>query len=264
MIGLVLVFGLLLCVVIVALSGVDSERVGKLDRIARELAGARDGNSALGMLNGTPVSYLFASRGTSSNSEAWTEIDVAIPRSYPLAIHIRRHVRGDLDKIASGDMIDVQVGDPVFDPLFLVEAAPADVVRILLDPELRGYLASHGQVELDTLTDDSGASILRLAMRGWYEELPDAMAAITAVVRAASRIREAFAHAEQAVQAVDSGSPYRPAIDDTPARDAAAGRARELEHLRDVRTRRQHSIGPALLVIVVVMAIFMLMATAGR
>lgn len=265
MVVVALLFGTLLVVFIATLySAAESGRLGKLDRIARELQGQRLANQAQGTYGGIPVLYTLGSRGTSSNWEAWTEVDVAIPPAYPLAIHVRRHRPRDQSLIARGDMIDVQVGDPKFDPLFLVEAAPADVVRILLDPETRGYLASHGEVELDTFTERDGSGKLRLAIRGWYEELPDAMAAIAALVRLTSRVREAFAIAEQATQPVDGGSPYRPMLDDTPVREAADARKRELVDLAAARARRSQSSAAVVFVIVLLFAVLMLAASAGH
>jgi hypothetical protein len=253
---------------LVLATGARAERRdSRLARIAAALSGSFGGNAARGTHRGLAVTFTFDTRGSGSTSESWTVIDAEIPRMYPLEMHVRRHKRSDHKWIASGDMIDVEVGDPVFDPMFLVEAAPADVARILLDPETRGYLASHGDLELDTCIGDSGARLLRLAVRGWMEDLPEAMAAVASVTHVGARIREAYAFVDRAHQPVDQGSPYRPVLDDSAARDAADTRARELANLQGARSRRAEATraaGILLLVGILVAFLFALAAAASR
>ena len=230
--------GLLLFVIGIWTSAANERRSAKLARIANELEGSHAGNRVEGKYSGLPVVYLLETRGGGSTSELWTYVDVALPRAYPLTIHVRRQLGSDRAKIAWGEMVDVEVGDQEFDPLFLVEAAPADVARALLDPEARGFLSSHGQVELDTRSDEAGGRWLRLAMRNWYEELPDAMTAIAATTRIAGRVREAFGAVQEAMPAADRGTPYRDQLEDGAARDPSIRQKDEVAHVEALRTRR--------------------------
>jgi hypothetical protein len=225
----------------IASSGAKQRRNSTLERLATELKGHHDSNSAYGMLDGVVVTYRFETRGSGSSAERWTEVDAQIPHAYPLELHVRRHGRRDRRLIAWGEMIDVEVGDPAFDPMFLVEAAPSDVVRILLDAEARAFLASRSSSELDTLQREDGTRALRLATSGWTEDVAAATTQLRAVARLASRIRDAFEIADHAHAPTDRGSPYRPALDDSPAREAAATRAKEIDDLRAVQRRRAQS-----------------------
>jgi hypothetical protein len=238
---LLLLFGGVVAMLLAWTAGVNAEherRVNaRLAQIASQLGGQAGSNAAVGRHGGVPVTYRFASRGAGSTSESWTEIDVDVPQAYPLELHLRRHLRSDFPQIERGEMIDVQLGDPAFDPEFLVEAAPADVARILLDRDARCYLATHAAVQLDTTTVD-GRRVLRLAFVGWREDLVEAMAAIGVVTRIASRVRDAFAAVSATGPVRDVGTPYRPLLDDSAVHDADAARLREARHVEQVREAR--------------------------
>jgi hypothetical protein len=234
---LVMAFGGLFVWLSTVAASVRQERHNKLAQIAARLEGSHTTNVARGKYLALDVSYRFADRGSGSTVDRWTEVDVVIPQGYPLALHVRRHRSGDRARIANATMVDVEVGDPSFDPLFLVEAAPADIARSLLDPETRGFLASHGEVELDTV-QEGGVRLLRLSLHGWFEEQAEAMQAVAAVTHIASRIRETFAAADEVIQAVVQGAPYRPVVDETPTRDAAEAREREVARVDALRAER--------------------------
>lgn len=208
---------------------------GKVLRIADALYGEQHGLAAIGRRRGHRVLYRFAHGTFGRSSELWTEVIVELPKHYPLELHLRRQLPRDRKRIDHGELIDVEVGDPAFDPQFLVEAAPADVTRVLLDPEVRGYLLSHGQVRVDTTTLD-GRSVLQLAIPDWRDDLAEALAAIDATVRIAERVRDAFAAVD--APPVATGSPFRTELDDQDARAAERARDEEIAALRALRARR--------------------------
>jgi hypothetical protein len=245
-------------------SAARQRRDDLLTLLAGELNGRRDSNTAYGTLGGSAVAYRFETYGAGSSSEYWMEVDVQIPHAYPLELHVRRHGRHDASLIARGDMIDVEIGDPAFDPLFLVEAAPSDVARILLDPEARGFLASRSSGQLDTLVREDGARVLRFAARGWTEDVAAAKTELAAIARLGTRIREAFALADQAHAPVDRGSPYRPEIDDSRAREAAAARTKEIDELRAAQIRREVPSGFAVMMFFVLSASIMGLALCSH
>ena len=231
-----------------------------LGQIAEHLRGSHDASTASGKSHGVAVTFRFESRGSGSNSESWTEIDVEVPRAYPLSLHVRHHGSSDRASIASGEMVDVQLGDAAFDEAFLVEAAPADVVRILLDHDARGLLAAHPRVELDTV-DVGERRVLRLAILGWVEQTATATAAIGAVARIATRVREAFAAVDRTIAVQDKGAPYRPMLDDQPVRDAEAARSHEVtavEAIRTARLARGNSLAGLVLVTLIAIALAMI------
>ena len=53
---------------------------------------------------------------------------------------VRHPVTFDPSDIRAGRVIDIQVNDPAFDATFIVEGAPSDLVRALLDEPLRRAL----------------------------------------------------------------------------------------------------------------------------
>jgi hypothetical protein len=231
-----------------------------LHQIAAHFAGDAQGAVASGRLHGIPVMFRFTTHGSGSNARPWTEIDVEVPASYPLAIHLRRHAWLDKGRIARGDMIDLQLGDPAFDEAFLVEAAPEDIARGLLDAGARSFLLAHGRIELDTVSEGD-LRFLRFALQGWIEDVPAATLAIDHAVRFGARVREAYAAADSAVPVRVGGAPYRPALDAQPMRDASAARVAEvaaLEALRAARARRHTVMVVAIMVAILIVWLAMM------
>jgi hypothetical protein len=213
------------------------KRGAVLAQIAGYLGGQDTGSAAFGARHGGAVTFQFATRGGGSNRESWTEIDVVVPSAYPLAIHVRRHRWLDKAGIGRGNMIDLQLDDPPFDAAFVVEAAPEDVVRVLLDARVRCFLLSHPHVELETMTVGE-CKVLRLAIREWIEDVPAATAAIELVAGIGARVRDAYATVEAAPPYRPGGSPYRPEVDARHSRDMAAARSAEVAVLEAMRARR--------------------------
>jgi len=197
------------------------------------------------------LTYRFESRSTGSDLYEWTEATVEIPAAYPLAIHIRPHGQKDRAHLESRTMVDVEVGDSEFDRTFLIEAAPADVVKLLLDASTRKFLLTYLAPQLDTITVDE-RKLLRLTIPCWLDSMASAQVILDQRARIGERIRDAFAAVEGA--AVEHGSPYRPMLDDQPARDAAARRVQEVatvEALRYARITRGHIVAIAVIVAVI-------------
>jgi hypothetical protein len=244
---LAVILALVACFYVVGLFARDTSttwrRAELLGQIAAELRGSSAGNQAWGKHRGVAVTFgCEALQNRGSSSEYWTVIDADITHAPPLELHVRRQGWHANAAIARGKMIDVEIGDPVFDPMFVVEAAPADVVRALLDPELRGFLASHSSAKLDTVVLAGHRKVLRLTVTGWIAGVADAMANIAAVARAASRIRDAFAVVDSANAPVESGAPYRQQLDETRSRAAEEVRAREIAHLVALRKGRSEAL----------------------
>lgn len=216
-----------------------AKRLGKLQLIADMLGGTHDSSSkAWGPKFGAPITIELATRGSGSSAENWTHIHVEVPAAYPLAIHIRRHERGDTRTISRGEMVDVIVGDKAFDDAFLVEAAPADVVREMLGPEIRALLSSHKEIDLDTVTPASGGRTLTLGVRGWLEEVTELRPFVEPMAKLGAQVREAYAKADAAVEARSAGDPYRPIVDAAPAREAQAKREAEVGQVEMLRGKR--------------------------
>ncbi|MEO8704974.1 MAG: hypothetical protein ABI867_33285, partial [Kofleriaceae bacterium] len=238
----VVFFGAILAGVLALAARQRKRRDSDLDRLARQVSGIRC-NDTRGagfrcQLHGASAELWFVTHGSGSSAESWTEIDVVLPKLYPLAMHVRRHEWLDTGSIERGMMVDVVLGEPAFDDEFLVEVAPADVARLLLDEPVRRLLEQHSYSELKTVTDHD-RRILRLAVKGWLEDPKLALPALDQVARIGGRVREAYASVEAATAAgSDVGSPYRPIIDDRAAREAADARAAEVHSIEALRAAR--------------------------
>jgi hypothetical protein len=202
--------------------------------------------NAVGALHGIATTFQLASRGSGSSSEAWTYIDCVLPAGYPLSLNLRRHGWFDSGKIERGELVDVQFGDAPFDDAFLVEGAPADVVRHMFDAAARAWLVATKSIEVTTET----GGVLRLAIRGWLETPEKMQPALDLAARVAAGVRDATAAADRAVPLVQTDSPYRPAPDARPLREAREARAAEVAALD--ATRKQRAANQQLIVFVII------------
>ena len=255
------VCGIVVPIIAFAISSANkarAQRAATLAELARALDGVVDEAGAHGRCNDVEVTFRFATRGSGKNAQPWTEIDSAIPHAYPLAIHVRRHGVFDRGKIARGDMVDIEVGDPAFDDAFLVEAAPAEIARDLIDAGMRSALLSADpSVELTTETKSEISGMhkhLRLAFRSWQTDGNVGLHLIRTVTHLASRVREAFDKDDRAVPVHDVGSPFRPQLDPNAVADHAAARAAEVDKLDTMlvqRARSQKIVGVVVTVLLV-------------
>jgi hypothetical protein len=117
-----------------------------------------------GLAHGLRTTFRMTTRDSDSGSEPWTEVDVLLPTGTPLAMELRPRTEDEDDRIARGLAVDVELDDPAFGPLFVVEAVPADVVRALLDHRVRARLVALYPCEVT-----GSVQGLRFAKRGWQE-----------------------------------------------------------------------------------------------
>lgn len=220
---------------------------------------------AWGDIGGATISFRMTSRGAGKHKTFWTEVDAEIPEKYPLLLLVRKHGFFDQGKIDRGEMVDVIVGDAAFDNRFLVEAAPAEVARILLDPRERSYLlqlADKLHFDIDTIRT-ADKPLLRLSVRDWIYDINDAMRACEAMAAIAGRVRDAYAAVESASEVRDVGSPYRPQLDDTEARGAAEARLAEVARVDRLRTTRLANQQAFAVVMVGLFVLFAIIAIVG-
>ncbi|HET7502123.1 MAG TPA: hypothetical protein VFK02_13995 [Kofleriaceae bacterium] len=208
-----------------------------LRQLATTLGGRHTQTSAYGHRGGADVRFEHTTRGAGKTKEYWTTIDVTVLAVYPLALHVRRHRWFERDGVARGGVVDLPLGDRPFDEAFLVEAAPEDIARVLLDAEVRDALMSYERVELDTVTIGN-SKVLRLAIRGWIVDASSAGFAIDLIAGIGGRVQHAFATVDGAVPVRVVGSPYRPELEARPLRDVAAARFAEVAMLEERRARR--------------------------
>ena len=235
-------FGLILALFAVAVGAnlrSRQRRQGTLDALAESLRGVRTrSNQVVGTCAGAAIEFRFETRGSGSNTEHWTEIDVDIPASYPFTLHVRRHAWRDRSKIKNGEMVDVQTGHARFDDAFLIEGAPSDIVRELFDDHpLRALLEAETHVELGTHREGNRAFV-RFATRRWADDAIVACALIDGVARLPRRLRAVYAAADRDIPTELVGGPYRPQPSDRPARETVARREHEVARVERLRAAR--------------------------
>lgn len=110
-------------------------------------AGAADAriagvSSVTGTIQGRPVRYAVSGVDFDRSQRKWlTTASASLPPGAALLeMHLTPQTSRDPDLVARGLEIDVTVGEPLFDAAFVVEAAPAETARAVLDPKTRSTL----------------------------------------------------------------------------------------------------------------------------
>ena len=186
-------------------------------------------------------------------ADVQTLIEIDIPPGYPLSLHVCKHELFDRARIKRGTMVDVTVGDPDFDALFRVEAAPADVVARLIGPKLRAFMVSRPDTLLLTL---AASSTVRLALVGW-SNIEVAMQAIDSFREFGEFFSDAYQAADAAIIVPETVVPYRDSfLDDSPRLAAHAQRQLEVARVEAMLQQRRHSKNKILAgIVTVVLAI---------
>lgn len=261
------ILGIVVCVIWIFAAGASQAKrvIEVLAAVASKLDRGRHDTKqriATGEVDGVDVAFRYVVRGSGKHAQQWTEIEVAVPPQYPLRLFIRKHGWLDSGKIERGDMVDVVVGDRPFDDAFLVEAAPADVARILLDERERDYLLELAQRQWLEVTTERGE--IRLSVRSWMVDLPDITRGIEAMVAIGGRLREAYATVARATPVEDAGTPYRPMLDDRAAKSAADARLEEVKRVDVVQTRRkarEQTVAVSIILVFVFLALMIVAAS---
>ena len=203
-----------------------NQRTRVLEPLALQVGGTVFESGISGTRNHVRFELRCVTRSNGESDQPWTEIDVGLPAGYPLVLLVRR------ERPTDWGLVDVQLGDQAFDREFLVEAAPEDVTKLLLDGQARKFLVACN-AELSTETHD-GRKVVRLAIPRWFEDPSAAISAIDCVTSIRSRIRDAFAL--DTIRTAEGGAPFRPVPDDTAARTMETTRMDEMATLERLRS----------------------------
>jgi hypothetical protein len=240
------------------------ERAGGLSALRALLEGATADatDRVAGTFRGIPVRWVYATRGAGSSATSWTEITVTLRPGAPVQLSLRPQTRREERLRDEGLVIDLVLGDVAFDDAFVVEGAPADVVRALLDDALRAALLA-ARPELD-LTDGK----LDLAWMGWTEDADGIRRALELAIMVAERVPAAVASADAKLEQPRTGPAFREERDAEAERAAKAARAAEVDKLRQVRSQRTTILAQrawkAMLVIFVIVTATILAMLASR
>ncbi|MGE0868720.1 MAG: hypothetical protein AB7P03_09165 [Kofleriaceae bacterium] len=217
-------------------------RTDRCDEALAELARHLGGNHSVrqrrawGIARGVNVETRYRIRDLEPGDPEWTEIDVELPKHYPFSLDVRRRSKA-ISETA------IAIGDDAFAQELVVEAAPADVVRELLDAKVRSFLASYDHFELFDVTAND-RRVLRFAIQGWIVDAAEVRSAIDHIAEVAARFRDVYAAVAAQSAPAEGGSPYRPEVDASRIDAAQQAREREVAALRQSKTQ-EVSLGAA-------------------
>jgi hypothetical protein len=179
---------------------------------------------AAGDALGMHMTFRFVDTGTERSPNRSVEITAALPRWHPVSLDLRwrsTFVGGQHRREFAVDTADRE-----FHRRFLIEGAPIDVVRELIDADARADL-----LLLPVCAMRIVRGPLRFTVQGWLDP-QFAELAVRLVARIATRVPEAYAAADDATPSRLEGAPFRQELTDAGAR--AAAERREVEH-RDLQ-----------------------------
>lgn len=205
----------------------------RLAAIGELLGGGSSFSSAWGSALGVRATLRYLS-GDEDDRRPWTEITAELPAKLPFVMALRPQGWLDRRSIQRGTLVDVVVGDATFDAAYVIEAAPADVVRALLTPARRAALAGYGKISL--CTEAGAPPRLRLRIPALLDEPHTAKPALQLVVDLATSVREAYAAVEAAADVRLVGAPFREHLDTVGEHEAAQRRVAEVRQLEAKRT----------------------------
>lgn len=192
-----------------------------------------------GRSRGLPTTFRFVTREAGEGSERWTEVEVGAPVTTIPEMEVRPETGFETALVAEGRAVDVELDDPGFDPLFVVEAAPADAVRRVLDAPTRALL-----VALYPCTLQYSGTRLQLAKQGWPEQSETILGMLELAAAIAAGIGPACAAFEEARVAAaireSSTSTYRGADPEAMSMEADFADPRwEVASLHRIREERR-------------------------
>lgn len=246
--ALVVVFS---CVLVFAILGgalvFNSRARARRGQILFEALAPQDGavtvdpksGAAACTFRGLSVGFRFTTRGSGSSAESWTEADVDV-RVGPLTLSIRPQQARHAKLVKQGLALDLELGNPLLDAKYLIEGAPAAIVKRVLTPEVQRKLLALDVNEIDTTS-----SGIQVARRGWREDPADVQAFVDLAVSIAENIAPATAEVNSA-EAPQPASAYRGSAVSAEdqqkwqeaKREVAARQAAEVAALEQVRARR--------------------------
>jgi hypothetical protein len=210
-----------------------------------ELAGANDAriqwmSVVAGTVQGRAVRYAteMGIKNT-RNNQGWTTVRAPIPTgAAEVEMHLTPETPREKHLVERGLAVDVEVGESQFDAAFLVEAAPAETVRAILDPATRSTLRNLRPCELhiadgEVLFRKPGKLIASFEVREVVELVAGVSARLASV---------GFEVQERRLQGVshEDGAGYRGVTAmEASAKLGLRGESPEIARLQVVRGRRE-------------------------
>lgn len=206
-------------------------------------AGAADAriagmSSVTGTVQGRPLRYVVSGADFDRSPRKWvTTASASLPPGAALLeMHLTPQTSRDPDLVARGLEIDVTVGEPLFDAAFVVEAAPAETARAVLDAKTRSTLRALLPCELHV----AGGEVM-FRKKDNLSEAFEVREVASLVAGVATRTGSVGLELEDGkLRALGEAGGYRGvSAADAGALLAGEGTHAELAQLRAVRSRRR-------------------------
>jgi hypothetical protein len=232
-------------VIIAARLAARSARLRVVEEAFRSLGGLprRTLRGIEGPVHGLPVRYSLMTnqrpsrplRGQVTRTLCCADLSIERPA---FEMDLRPETAWGARDVEHGRAIDLVLGDDAFDESFLVEAAPADIARALLDRETRTALLAFHPCRLTVLHDE-----LRFSKMEALTEFAEVRRVLELCTRVRSRLESlpTLMHEERLALARESAASagYRgPSPQAISALATSSGSAGELAALQRLRTRR--------------------------
>jgi hypothetical protein len=167
------------------------------------------------VVRGVPVRLDVLGAGVHDNP-AHTMCSVSLVHAPRFLMELRPQTGEELEQVRAGRAVDVIVGDQAFDDAFIVEAAPSDVAKKLLDAETRRILLAMRPVRLcvakDTLWLDVMGVVGHVAIAKSMLEL------VLSLVRKLGEVSRVIAEERMMAEAREApGAAYRGTTPETVA-----------------------------------------------
>ncbi len=215
----------------------------RLAAIGEFLRGGSDFRSAWGSALGVRATLRWRrGRGRRDDRQQWTEITAELPAKLPFVMALRPQGWLDRRRADRGSLVDVELGDGAFDAAYVIEAAPAEVVRALLTPARRAALAGYGKIRI--ITEQGPPRLLRLCIPAVLDDLHAARPALELAVELATGVREAYAAVEAAADVQLVGAPFREHLSSVGEQEAAL---RRVDEVRQLEAKRVVGVAPMVL-----------------
>jgi hypothetical protein len=145
---------LVFAALVLALSSTTRQRREMIVAAMKELdaTDVRSRNLGLhGVVRGVPVRWDVLGGGRGNPVHTMCSVSLVQPPRF--LMELRRQTGEELEQVRAGRAVDVVVGDQRFDDAFIVEAAPSDVAKKLLDGETRRMLLAMQPLRLCVAKD---------------------------------------------------------------------------------------------------------------
>jgi len=223
--------------VIIALRSVRREQLRLVEEEMRRLGASpfRSGGAVMGSVSGIAVTYGFRETDRQGSETFCTAL---VPYDSPrLELELRPQTPIELRHVAAKRAVDLVFGDETFDDAFIVEAAPANIARALLDDPIRTALLTFHPCRVTVIAGELRFD--KAAFLGEAGEIRRLLELCVSLCTRLTALSSAVEERQVELARVGDHAGYRgPSPDVIRSIDATLGGEIELAALAVARTRR--------------------------